>query len=559
MGNPVVFIGPNNSGKTSALQALALWDLGLRRWNEKRKGKDRPKKREGVAINRRDLVTVPVRGARQLWHDLAVRNVRREPDGQKTSNILIEIIVEGVTDTKMWTCGFEFDYANEESFYCRPARLSEDGDERLPVPEEVADLQVALLPPMSGLAANETRLDVGAVNVRVGEGRTAEVLRNLCYRLHEEQPLLWDMLVERIKTLFGAELQSPEYIAERGEIQMSYRDGGIALDLASSGRGMQQTLLLLSYLYANPKAILLLDEPDAHLEILRQRQIYEVLSDAARTQGSQVIMASHSEILLNEAAGRDVVVAFVGRPHRINDRGSQVLKALSEIGFEHYALAEQTGWILYLEGSTDLAALRTLATLLENKEASASLEKPFVHYVSNNYDEVRRHFHGLREAVPNLRGVALFDNLGGKQPGDLGAAKLEWQRRELENYFANPDTLDRYARTLGSSTAGGPLFESAEAVRASQAMSESITELASALRISEDIDDMFASSVKVSDKVLRPLFRIFFDKLGIPNLMAKKNYHELARFLQPDEVPSEVAEKLGTIAAIAKTVKPPIA
>src|SRR5260370_20586330 len=34
LGNPVVFIGPNNSGKTSALQAVALWQEGLSRWNE---------------------------------------------------------------------------------------------------------------------------------------------------------------------------------------------------------------------------------------------------------------------------------------------------------------------------------------------------------------------------------------------------------------------------------------------------------------------------------------------------------------------------------------------
>ena len=40
LGNPVVFIGPNNSGKTSALQALALWDIGLKRWNERRSGKE---------------------------------------------------------------------------------------------------------------------------------------------------------------------------------------------------------------------------------------------------------------------------------------------------------------------------------------------------------------------------------------------------------------------------------------------------------------------------------------------------------------------------------------
>ena len=62
LGNPVVFIGPNNSGKTSAMQALALWDVGLKRWNEKRLGKSTPEKRPGVTVNCRDLVAVPVPG-----------------------------------------------------------------------------------------------------------------------------------------------------------------------------------------------------------------------------------------------------------------------------------------------------------------------------------------------------------------------------------------------------------------------------------------------------------------------------------------------------------------
>ena len=51
LGNPVVFIGPNNSGKTTALQALALWNIGLQRWMEKR-GSTAPGKRPGVTINR---------------------------------------------------------------------------------------------------------------------------------------------------------------------------------------------------------------------------------------------------------------------------------------------------------------------------------------------------------------------------------------------------------------------------------------------------------------------------------------------------------------------------
>jgi predicted ATPase len=67
LGQSVVFIGPNNSGKTTALQALALWNVGLQKWNERREGKTSPEKRPGVTINRRDLIAIPVPDASLLW------------------------------------------------------------------------------------------------------------------------------------------------------------------------------------------------------------------------------------------------------------------------------------------------------------------------------------------------------------------------------------------------------------------------------------------------------------------------------------------------------------
>jgi energy-coupling factor transporter ATP-binding protein EcfA2 len=359
LGQNVVFIGPNNSGKSTALQALTLWNFGLKRWNEKRLGKETPKTRPGVTIDRRDLFAVPVPNANLLWRDLHVRDAQRHNGKKGTQNVKIEIVVDGVTSEGPWTCGFEFDYANQESFYCRPLRTS-DGTPMI-VPEAAVGVDVVFLPPMSGLAANETRLDPGAVNVRIGEGRTADVLRNLCYRVFVDTPDRWERLSEHVRKLFGVVLDPPEYVVERGEISMTYREPRrIRLDLSSAGRGLQQTLLLLAYLYTNPSSILLLDEPDAHLEILRQRQIYQLLTEVAAQQDCQVVAASHSEVILNEAADRDVVVAFVGKPHRIDDRGSQLLKSLKSIGFEDYYQAEITGWVLYVEGSTDLAVLRAL-------------------------------------------------------------------------------------------------------------------------------------------------------------------------------------------------------
>jgi hypothetical protein len=111
LGKTVIFVGPNNSGKTTALQALALWDIGLRKWNEKRLGRETPEKRPGVTINRRDLIAIPVPDANLLWGNLHVRDIKRANGRQETRNVRIDITVSGVTEGNPWDCGLEFDYA----------------------------------------------------------------------------------------------------------------------------------------------------------------------------------------------------------------------------------------------------------------------------------------------------------------------------------------------------------------------------------------------------------------------------------------------------------------
>ena len=557
LGDPVVFIGPNNSGKTSAMQAFALWDIGVKRWDEKRAGKSAPEKRPGVTVNRRDLYAIPHPNARHLWHDLHVRDIRRVDGRTRTNNVRIDVIVEGVDEDTPWKCGLEFDYANEESFYCRPLRLDEGKHpERMPVPNQASSARIAFLPPMSGLAANETRLDQGAMNVRVGEGRTAEILRNLCFSVVNDNSEGWEALVARINKLFGVMLDKPRYVRERGEITMEYRERGIALDLSSSGRGLQQTLLILAYMYANPGVAILLDEPDAHLEILRQRQIYHLLTKVASDTGSQIIAASHSEVLLNEAAERDMVVAFVGKPHRIGGGPSQVRKALAEIGFDQYYQAEQTGWVLYLEGSTDLAILQAFARRLGKNDAASALNQPFVRYVGNQPSAAAHHFHGLREALPDLKGVALFDRLNRGVPNnDPSLEYLVWKRREIENYFCTKRTLEAYARASGETPGPGPLFASTEADKRLTAMDEAIDKVGAALYIIDN-KSPWDNDVKASDDFLTPLFREYFEKIGIPNLMDKKNFYELADYVPEEEIDSEVGKKLDAIARVAESATP---
>ena len=60
----------------------------------------------------------------------------------------------------------------------------------------------------------------------------------------------------------------------------------------------------------------------------------------------------------------------------------------------------------------------------------------------------------------------------------------------------------------------------------------------------------------MTDKFLDPLFTNFFNRLSLPNLMRKTNYHELARFVPSDALDPEVADVLDAIFAVAQSACP---
>ncbi len=534
LGQNVVFVGPNNSGKTTALQALALWKYGVEVMNDfvvqmtDYRLQNLAKPDSPNPLNRLSLTSIPTPSTRMLWRDIKTAN--GEP-------VFIEISVEGTSPDPQyptWSHHLKFAFENEESIRV----LKDETNDPL---YEVST-RVTFLPSMSGIAAIEPRIDKGRIDVLIGEGRTAEVLRNLCYQLIDS--IYWEHLKAHIKRQFGVELLAPEYVTARGEIRMAYKDErGTLLDISSAGRGMLQVLLLLAYLYNNPGAVILLDEPDAHLEILRQREIYQLLTRTARELNSQIIIATHSEIILDEAGDRDILIAFLGKPHRIDDRNKQyVARALKEIGFDQYYQAEQRGWVLYLEGSTDLAILRAFAEIL-NHPARAVLESPFVRYVANNIQEPRRHFHGLRAAKPDLVAFALFDHLETKIKDEKGLVERMWQRREIENYLFQPETLITFAEQ--DKTFGGDV----ETMR-------QIIQGRFAPVVLQDRNDRFWFTIKASDDVLNPLFEAYYRQRGLPNLMNKSDYHVLARYIPPELIDPEVTEKLDAILAVAQQAKP---
>ena len=122
-----------------------------------------------------------------------------------------------------------------------------------------------------------------------------------------------------------------------------------------------------------------------------------------------------------------------------------------------------------------------------------------------------------------------------------------WRKREIENYLCSEEVLMRYARSRGSED----LFSSAEAHQRESAMQSSIKEVVSAQQIALEDFDPWSPETKATDAFLDPLFRRYFAKLQLPNLLRKTNYHELAQFVLETEIDPEVKEKLDMIVQVA--------
>jgi ABC-type transport system involved in cytochrome c biogenesis ATPase subunit len=540
LGGRVVLVGPNNSGKTTFLQAITTWDVGLRKWAENRLD-SRAEKRTGVTINRTDLLSSPLPNAVLLWNQMHTRDTKTIDGKRDTQNVRFELIAEGVTENTRWEVGFAFDYANPESFYCRFITNGQD------FPRIVLKERIGFLPPMSGLAVVEERQLKEVLNSRIGEGRTAEILRNLLLSLYENDRAQWEVLRARIENLFMAKLDPPIFNTAKGTITVTYRESaGKSLDLSSAGRGFQQMLLLLAYMYSSKNSVLLLDEPDAHLEILRQKSVYDFLTKASHDTGTQLIIATHSETVLNQAIEKDQVVAFIGKPWTVVE-SKEVIKSLRDIDFTHYILAKQNGWVLYLEGETDLDMLRAFAEVLDHP-VREYLERPFMKPLGNNKPGgARNHYKGLGAAVANLKGIALFDSIATTLNEVEGLTEVMWKRREIENYLPLPVVLERWG---SERVAESDLFTSHDRELLLSLFIDAVPPAAI-----KDKAHVWWTSTKMSDDILDPLFKLYFEKIGGYVSMDKSRYYRLASLARPEELVPEVAEKLDAIYELARSVK----
>ena len=511
----LVVVGPNNSGKTTLLQAIGAWAELAFNWVET--NPDLAREKDGnypsTNLNLLAFYSVPLADFEHLWTDKKVR----EP-------------VSVWLHTDQWKIGFEIIHHENELSYIRPAKEVHEKDLEKYIKDPFIPVYI---PPLSGVEIREPSLNLADVRpAYFARAQAGSILRNLLLAVSQDRQK-WTKLQNVIQDFFGYKLDPPSGGAQ---IHARYRHSveGQSYDLSSAASGFLQVLMIYAALLAKEESrVFLMDEPDAHLHLLLQDKMYRDLYDFAQKTCSQLIIATHSERLINAAVDANVnsLRLLAGHLKIVPDK--RKLADTLELENEEIVLAQTEPGMLYAEGPSDVNILREWARVLGHP-ALPFLEKPFWKEIGSNDKRAVKHFSTMQLLVPDFRGVALRDsdnkklrNLSGPPEG---MKRLFWVRYEIESYLLHLKSINRY---IESNT------------------SQECAEKAKAYMKQQLPPTLYKNPFESSDFLLgtkaKNVLSNILQEAGLP--VDESEFYRIAAQMRQEEIHPEVIQKLDEITA----------
>lgn len=439
-----LLVGANNSGKSTVLQAMAIWQYCIEIFRQSKRTGGR-----GIQVVLPNFTALPLPEFVLLWNNKTERTYspkKNAPQQKEQKYISIEIIVHWINvDNIQMDFGVQLRYQSPQAIYAIPvggwAKFSEvEQDESFPY--------IVYVPPFSGIEPHEQWLDDGNVRQHVGKSQPGSVIRNLLFRVIDREdgngrpiPIKenkdWTEIQTKIKEWFGLEILPPQYEKKIStEIKVEYKANSKTFDIISGGSGFHQILILLAFYYGYDKSTtILFDEPDAHLHTNLQRNL---LSYFRNKSEKQFIMATHSPEFIGNVDMHDIISMLSGQPKRI-DSSEKIIRALSDVDNSDIVRTQDSPYILYLEGEDDNRILSSWASVL----GLSSVYEKFYPYILNGTskqdmkDRADAHFSAMRQINPIIKRVQLldYDTEDGFHPNGNNPCVKEWKRKNIDNYL----------------------------------------------------------------------------------------------------------------------------
>lgn len=471
--------GGNNSGKSSLLQALAVWEFA-RSVLEVAKGAKAllaGYSGEGVGISAEEFSPIALPDLKHLFSDL------KASTGKSGQGYPLRVRCDWKTpDNPPADRHLEIALSHSnDRLFIKPTSSNLANGDLVP--------RMAYLPSFAGMGPREERMLPSVRKRWIGRGLAGGVLRNLLYDFWDQNRKAredskdahgkisetdlaalrksdsWEQLSQVLEEVFKAGLTVKQFnelyhttievLAWEGSLvkaRFKKKKAAPEKDLMVEGSGFLQWLSVFALALNKEIQVLLLDEPDAHLHPALQGHLTHKLGQLARENQKQVLLAAHSTTILSETK--------VERIFRMEEKGyladeSERVGLFVGLGSQYAPRLDQLKRCkrLFLhDGPSDLEVLQAWARTLniawpenivcwkytKDREAREIL-----------FAELRSEIHGLKaislqdrddHPFAQTKADLTFDSLPLFSKG-LGLRR--WRRRNIENYLLHPAAIAR--------------------------------------------------------------------------------------------------------------------
>lgn len=449
-----VLLGGNNSGKSTVLQALSIFQYCM---EVTRKRKNGGFTLDTKTIGPEDFGALPVTASTDLW-----------PDSKPTGAIHIE-----ATFSNNATICFEIKVSFNR-FGITPSVHGDTG-------KLIEETKIRYVPIHSGLSLREEFLLAPARADRLRELQHGSVIRNLLWDLKENDKERWRKLKGILERLYPAANLDVTFDREVDRfITSEYKDNvlGRGLDVVVSGTGFQQVLQIFAGVLSQGSTIVLMDEPDAHLHARLQVEMMRIFGDLVEEDGLQFVLASHSPHLISAAPPGSLRAMIDGKAHPFATEPEQ-MDLLDSLGaFDRMEIVPllRTKSVVFVENRDDRNYLELFARKLWGKDKARRMWDA-LSFLYTYQEPISADVKRLARQVKDLLSAPGLSELhGGEQAkflviGDrdyrsqcgLTAAKKElekkakgegfkldlrcaiWSRNEIENYLLDANAIEKAA------------------------------------------------------------------------------------------------------------------
>jgi len=153
-------------------------------------------------------------------------------------------------------------------------------------------------PGLAGIAKRENLVSNGVLFRMLARGDANLVLRNILYRLWNQEP--WENFVSDLRNIFPnleIDIKFDENTDEFIDVKIRTAQEWVPLELA--GTGVLQATQILSYIHRFAPSIVVLDEPDSHLHPNNQRLLCALLRKVSEDMGPQILLTTHSRHVID--------------------------------------------------------------------------------------------------------------------------------------------------------------------------------------------------------------------------------------------------------------------